>query len=186
MTPDSTFWLATREGAVRSPDGGKTWIHVLGGLASKHVLSVKYDPILKRLLATAMESRSVYESVDGGKTWTKSPDATFSIRTAMGYQDQMLAISWHNGLLLERSRDHGGTAGHSSGSNESSPAVANQKRSVSAGGPAGPPVFLWRTSIWRAMPNRENRRDTPAISGIAQSGVDPKLRRLCYWASTSG
>ena len=44
MTPDSTFWLAAREGAVRSPDGGKTWIHALGGLASKQVLSVKYDP----------------------------------------------------------------------------------------------------------------------------------------------
>ena len=102
MTPDSTFWLAAREGAVRSPDGGKTWIHTLGGLASKQVLSVKYDPILKRLLATALESRSVYESVDGGQTWSKSPDATFSIRSAMGFQDQVLAISWHNGLLLER------------------------------------------------------------------------------------
>ncbi len=105
MTPDSTLWLATREGAVQSLDGGKTWIHVLSGLPSKHVLSVKYDANLKRLLATAMESRSVYESADGGKTWIKSPDATFSIRTAMGFQDQVLAISWHNGLLLQ----HGGT-----------------------------------------------------------------------------
>jgi len=103
MTPDSTLWLATREGAVQSPDGGTTWIHVLGGLATKQVLAVKYDPSLKRLLATAMESRGVYESSDGGKTWMKSPDATFSIRTAMGYQDQVLAISWHNGLLLQRS-----------------------------------------------------------------------------------
>ena len=106
MTPDSTLWLATREGAVQSPDGGTTWIHVLGGLATKQVLAVKYDPSLKRLLATAMESRGVYESGDGGKTWMKSPDATFSIRTAMGYQDQVLAISWHNGLLLQ----HAGAA----------------------------------------------------------------------------
>ena len=102
MTPESTLWLGTQEGAVQSSDGGNTWIHVLGGLASKQVLAVKYDPSLKRLLATAMESRGVYESGDGGKTWKKSPDATFSIRTAMGYQDQLLAISWHNGLLLQR------------------------------------------------------------------------------------
>ncbi len=105
LAPDSTYWLSTREGAVRSPDGGKTWIHVLGGLASKQVLSVKYDASLKRLLATAMESRNVYESTDGGKSWTKSPDARFSIRTAMGFQDQVLAISWHNGLLLQHPED---------------------------------------------------------------------------------
>ena len=111
MTPDSTLWLATREGAVQSPDGGTTWIHVLGGLATKQVLAVKYDPSLKRLLATAMESRGVYESGDGGKTWMKSPDATFSIRTAMGYQDQVLAISWHNGLLLQQSGTAASLAG---------------------------------------------------------------------------
>jgi photosystem II stability/assembly factor-like uncharacterized protein len=102
MTPDSTLWLATREGAVQSPDGGKTWIHVLGGMPSKHVLAVKYDPGLRRMLATAMESKSVYESTDNGKSWKKSSDANFSIRTAMGYQEQVLAISWHNGLLLQR------------------------------------------------------------------------------------
>jgi len=115
MTPDSTLWLATREGAVQSPDGGNTWIHVLGGLATKQVLAVKYDPSLKRLLATAMESRGVYESADGGKTWTKSPDATFSIRTAMGYQDQVLAISWHNGLLLQRAGTATALAGPGTG-----------------------------------------------------------------------
>jgi hypothetical protein len=50
-----------------------------------------------------MESREVFESTDNGKSWVKSPAATFSIRTAMGYQDQLLAISWHNGLLLQSS-----------------------------------------------------------------------------------
>ncbi|HZD33183.1 MAG TPA: transcriptional regulator, partial [Candidatus Angelobacter sp.] len=103
MMPDSTLWLATREGAVQSTDGGKTWNHVLSGMPSKHVLAVKYDASLKRMLATAMDSREVYESADNGKTWTKSPDANFSIRTAMGYKEQVLAISWHNGLLLQHS-----------------------------------------------------------------------------------
>src|SRR5215472_7024369 len=102
MASDSSLWLATREGAVQSSDGGVKWNHILRGLPSKHVLAVKYDPTLKRLLATAMDSREVYESADNGQTWTKSPQSTFSIRTAMGYQDQMLAVSWHNGLLLQR------------------------------------------------------------------------------------
>lgn len=122
MTPDSTLWLATREGAVQSPDLGNTWVHVLSGLPTKHVLSVKYDANLKRLLATAMESRSVYESMDSGKTWTKSPDATFSIRTAMGFQDQVLAISWHNGLLLQRA----GTAAALQGTGGAATSQAHQ------------------------------------------------------------
>ena len=111
MTPDSMLWLATREGAVQSLDGGKVWNHVLSGLPSKHVLAIKYDPELRRLLATAMDSRQVYESVDNGKTWRKTPESTFSIRTAIGYQEQLLAVSWHNGLLLQRSMTAANAAG---------------------------------------------------------------------------
>jgi hypothetical protein len=53
-------------------------------------------------LATAIDAHEVYESADGGKTWKKGPESTFSIRSAMGYQDQILAVSWHNGLLMQR------------------------------------------------------------------------------------
>ena len=102
MTPDSSLWLGTREGAIRSTDGGKDWAHVMSGLPPSYVLGVKYDAKAQRLLATAMNSRGVFESVDGGKTWHQTPEANFSIRTAMGYQDLLLAISWHNGLLLQR------------------------------------------------------------------------------------
>jgi photosystem II stability/assembly factor-like uncharacterized protein len=105
MTPDSALWLAAREGAIRSIDGGKEWSHVMNGLATKHVLAVKYDDKAQRLLATAMSSRGVYQSLDGGKTWSQTPEASFSIRTAMGYQEQLLAISWHNGLLMQRVGD---------------------------------------------------------------------------------
>jgi len=101
MTPDSSLWLGTREGAIRSNDGGKTWAHVMNGLPPSYVLGVKYDAKAQHLLATAMNSRGVFESSDGGKTWSQTPEATFSIRTAMGYQDLLLAISWHNGILLQ-------------------------------------------------------------------------------------
>ncbi len=102
MTPDSSLWLATREGALRTTDEGKDWSHVMNGLASSYVLGVNYDEKAQRLLATAMNSRGVFESVDGGKTWKLSSEAKFSIRSAMGYQDLLLAVSWHNGLLLQR------------------------------------------------------------------------------------
>ena len=101
MSPDASIWLGTREGAIRSNDEGKSWSHVMSGLPASYVLGVKYDAKAQRLLATAMNSRGVFESVDGGKTWHQT-EATFYIRTAMGYQDLLLAISWHNGLLVQR------------------------------------------------------------------------------------
>jgi photosystem II stability/assembly factor-like uncharacterized protein len=102
MTPGGSLWLGTPEGAVQSTDGGKTWAHVLGGLAPHEVLGVVYEPGSQRLLATVMKSHTVYESADGGKSWEQSPEARFYIRTVMSYQGQLLATSWHNGLLLQR------------------------------------------------------------------------------------
>ena len=102
MTPDSTLWLGTREGAARSANDGSTWVHVMSGLPPSGVLGVTYDASTQRLLATAMGSKGVFESVDGGKSWKQTPEASFSIRTAMSYQGQLLATSWHNGLLLRR------------------------------------------------------------------------------------
>ncbi len=102
MTPDSTLWLGTREGAARSGDGGVTWVHVMSGLPPSHVLGVTYDGDAHRLLATAMNSKGVYQSSDGGKTWQQTSEASFQIRSAMSYQGQLLASSWHNGLLLQR------------------------------------------------------------------------------------
>src|SRR5271166_2050378 len=102
MTADSTLWLGTREGAARSANGGSTWVHVMSGLPPSGVLGVTYDASTQRLLATAMGSKGVFESVDGGKSWKQTPEASFSIRTAMSYQGQLLATSWHNGLLLRR------------------------------------------------------------------------------------
>ena len=102
MTSDSTLWLATREGAARSSNGGEKWVHVMSGLPPSGVLSVTYDPNTQHLLATAMNSKGVFESNDGGKSWKETPQASFSIRSATGYQGQLLATSWHNGLLLQK------------------------------------------------------------------------------------
>jgi len=49
--------------------------------------------------------------MDNGKTWRKSPESDFSIRTAIGYQEQLLAVSWHNGLLLQRPASAASAAG---------------------------------------------------------------------------
>ena len=110
VVPDGSWWLATREGAVRSTDGGKTWEHVLGGLPPRNVFAVRYDPVSQRLLATALGTHGVFESKDGGQSWQRTPDTGVSIKTALGYQGRLLAASAYNGLLLQL----GGEGGASS------------------------------------------------------------------------
>jgi len=110
VVPDGSWWLATREGAVRSTDGGKTWEHVLGGLPPRNVFAVRYDPVSQRLLATALFAHGVFESKDSGQSWERTPDTGVSIKTALDYQGRLLAASAYNGLLLQVSRDGGGSS----------------------------------------------------------------------------
>jgi photosystem II stability/assembly factor-like uncharacterized protein len=103
LAPDSSFWLASRQGALQSTDGGQTWRYVVGvGLPKDDVLAVRYDPEGHRLLATAVRAHQVFESRDGGKTWQSTPDADVAIRAALNYQGRLLVSSSFNGLLLEQ------------------------------------------------------------------------------------
>jgi photosystem II stability/assembly factor-like uncharacterized protein len=110
VVPNGSLWLGTREGALHSTDGGKTWEHILGGLPARDVFAVKYDPASQRLLATAMYAHAVYESRDDGRSWRSSPDAAVSIRSALDYHGRLLAASAHNGLLLQDAEGSGGSS----------------------------------------------------------------------------
>lgn len=105
LTPGSTLWLATRQGALRSTDGGKSWQYMLGGLPKDDVLEVVYDSSGQRLLATALHSHAVFQSRDDGKSWQSTPEAGVSIRAALNYKGHLLAASFYNGLLLEQGSD---------------------------------------------------------------------------------
>jgi photosystem II stability/assembly factor-like uncharacterized protein len=102
LTPGPTLWLGTRQGALRSTDSGQSWQYMLGGLPKNDVLAVLYDAGGQRLLATALHSRAVFESRDGGQSWQSTPEAGVSIRAAFNFKGHLLAASFYNGLLLEQ------------------------------------------------------------------------------------
>ncbi len=81
---DSHLWLASREGAFRSDNGGDAWDHVMQGIPPHRVHSIFYDEEGQRLLATA-EGRS-FESRDGGRTWHSFGE--------MGYPVRSLGLGW--------------------------------------------------------------------------------------------
>lgn len=104
LTPDSSLWLGTRQGALRSTDGGQSWRYLGAvGLPKNEVLAVRYDAEGHRLLATALHSDGVFESKDDGKSWQSTSDAGVPIRAALNYQGHLLVASFYNGLLLQQS-----------------------------------------------------------------------------------
>jgi photosystem II stability/assembly factor-like uncharacterized protein len=98
IAPDA-IWLATREGALRSMDGGATWEHVLGGLPSRNIFTVGYDTYGRRLLATASTGQ-LFESRDSGNSWQKI-DSPWQIRNVAPTRDKLLAITAFDGLVMK-------------------------------------------------------------------------------------
>jgi len=100
FAPDGTLWIATREGAFRSSDNGRNWTHAMDGLPPNNVTGIAVDQTGGRLLATAADSSTVWQSRDGGKTWTRTPDAGLFLRGAYNLQGKLLAATAYNGLML--------------------------------------------------------------------------------------
>ncbi len=102
ISPEGSLWMATREGAWRSADRGRTWVHVTEGLPSRNVLSIDAEASGGRMLATAVGSRGVYESKDAGKSWTLTPDSGLSIRSVVDFNGHLLAATAYNGILMQQ------------------------------------------------------------------------------------
>ena len=101
LDPNSTLWLATREGAFRSGDNGERWRHVLAGLPATNVVSIIYDPDGNRLLATAASSHSLFESSDGGRSWRRAAEVGASLRAFHAGQGRLFASTSFDGVLAQ-------------------------------------------------------------------------------------
>lgn len=101
LDPNSTLWLATREGAFRSNDSGDTWRHVLAGLPATNVVSITYDAEGKRLLATAASSHSLFESSDGGRSWQRAAEVGSSLRAFHTGHGRVFASTAFDGVLAQ-------------------------------------------------------------------------------------
>lgn len=100
FSPDGTIWLATREGAFHSSDSGKNWIHAMEGLPATNITGIGVDNGGGRMLATALNSSTVWQSRDGGKSWSQSPDAGVFLRGVYNHQGKLVAATAYNGLML--------------------------------------------------------------------------------------
>ena len=96
--PDSNIWVAAREGAFRSGDGGEHWNQVMNGLPQMNLASITNDRG-GRLLATAV-SAELYESSDSGRTW-HSMNAGWKVRSVLPTAERLLATTPYEGIVAQ-------------------------------------------------------------------------------------
>jgi photosystem II stability/assembly factor-like uncharacterized protein len=112
ITTDGQIMVAAREGAFRSPNAGSGWEHMQNGLPDKNISSISYDENSKRLLATSTETGVVFESADGGQTWTRGPDAGYPLRRISVVHGRFLAATPFDGVVKQpENDDHTASAG---------------------------------------------------------------------------
>ncbi|MDT8070786.1 MAG: transcriptional regulator [Terriglobia bacterium] len=100
FAPDRTLWIATREGAFRSTDQGRNWTHAMEGLPPNNITGIAVDAAGGRLLATAANSSTVWQSRDGGRSWSRTPDAGMFLRGAYDLRGKLVAATAYNGLMV--------------------------------------------------------------------------------------
>ena len=98
---EDEMWVATREGALRwqrTAPGVGEWQHVLNGLPSREVISIRAED--GWLLAAA--SNTVYVSRDEGQSWAAEPASDFEVTGAVRQQDRLYVLTRQHGVLEQQ------------------------------------------------------------------------------------
>jgi photosystem II stability/assembly factor-like uncharacterized protein len=95
------IWLAAREGVYRSTDMGDSWKRI-SSLHLANVAGVQFDELNQRILAAGVDSASVFESLDNGRTWSPI-DAGWPLRSVIAAQGRLLGMTPFDGVVLQPS-----------------------------------------------------------------------------------
>jgi photosystem II stability/assembly factor-like uncharacterized protein len=112
VTPESV-WMATREGAWRSSDGGEYWDHLISGIPARNVNYVSFDPASHRLHATSTTGEFYFTS-NNGQSWTRDANE-WTVRAAIPVGGRVFALTAYEGIIAptgktqSRLEAHGGS-----------------------------------------------------------------------------
>lgn len=93
----SRLYIAAREGAWHSEDGGYSWDR-LKRLPVNQLTSIYYDEDAQRLLTTSYTSTQIFQSTDLGKTWKKA-DTGWILRKFRAARGRTLATTSFDGIV---------------------------------------------------------------------------------------
>jgi ligand-binding sensor domain-containing protein len=101
ISSDAAIWLATREGAFRSTDGGRHFEHMRNGLPELDVKSILYDESGKRMFATSGSSSEVYQSADNGQHWVAVTQTIYPVQSVTPAGGKLFVTTSHDGVLAQ-------------------------------------------------------------------------------------
>src|SRR5207247_240292 len=87
------------QGGLRSHDMGKTWDRMLNGLPDRDISSISYDEEGNHLYATSLSSSTIYESSDGGRSWSRGPDSGYPLRYARLIHGRIAGVTRFDGIV---------------------------------------------------------------------------------------
>jgi photosystem II stability/assembly factor-like uncharacterized protein len=109
----SNIFLAAREGAFRSQDGGASWEY-LRRLPVNQLASMVFDEESQKLIAISHTSTEMFESMDSGKTW-KRAETGWQLRAVRSAHGRVIATTAFDGIVAKPEAVSAGS-GVSSGS----------------------------------------------------------------------
>lgn len=92
-------WLAAREGVYRSTDMGDSWRRILS-LRLANVTGLRFDEQHQRILATGATSTSVFESLDGGRSWSPI-NSGWPLRSISFLHGRLLGTTPFDGVIIQ-------------------------------------------------------------------------------------
>jgi photosystem II stability/assembly factor-like uncharacterized protein len=95
----SNMFVAAREGAYRSSDGGATWER-LKWLPVNNLAALMYDSESHRLIITSNTSTKLFESTDAGRTWHES-DSGWLLRAVHPMHGKVVATTAFDGIVVQ-------------------------------------------------------------------------------------
>lgn len=98
VDPDGKLWIAGRLGVAYSVDQGQTWQN--SGVPINDISGLRYDPQLKRILATSYRSDLVFGIAPSGKHWVWW-NPGWRAHSAVSSHNRLVAATLLHGVVVQ-------------------------------------------------------------------------------------
>jgi photosystem II stability/assembly factor-like uncharacterized protein len=102
VMPEGLILVVSLEGAFRSSNLGERWERVLNGLPQKDLSFISYDCAARILLATSLSQSTIFQSHDGGTSWSRGPDIGYPLRRVVTVHGRFVAVTPFDGIIAQK------------------------------------------------------------------------------------
>ena len=101
VTSDMGILVVSHAGVFRSSDLGTTW-EQSNGLAPGQLSLVSYGDSGKTLLGTGSSTSIIFQSRDGGRTWSREADTGYRLRRVEAVNGHLVGTTFFDGVVMQQ------------------------------------------------------------------------------------